>query len=652
MNIILWRDYMKKFHGLVLFLIMTLTAIGAFAASNEATIEHVSGDINQTVTAGEAIVPIVYKYKTLETINLSQQPKGVTVTYNAETSTVTVSGTPDESLQDHEYNYKLVLTASADEKLVVNGTITVKHKPAVTTLEITENGTQDVTAGDDIKPIVLTFSNMQSEKFIDIPKTFSTKKDNDKKTLTISGTIPENNNDQVYTITIVAHGLDNDATVKVTINVHRKPLVTKLTLESGKTSQTVKAGETIEPVVFKFENATELEDVVGLPNGKFSLTPDNTKKTLTLSGTVGELTEAGQYTATIGVKGLDNDASATVTITVEQQPATVTLTSGKETQTVEIGESIEPLVFKYAYTKKVNVSGNIPDGVEVSSDKESKTVTLSGKINDKNIAGEYEISVNVEGVANTASAKAKIIVKAKEESSSSATSSSSVASSSSTQTTASSSSVASSSSNIAQPSSSSVTPSSDSRSSSSAKPNSSSVTPSSSSAKSSSSTQTTASSSSVASSSSSIAQPSSSSVTPSSDSRSSSSAKPNSSSVTPSSSSVKSSSSEKATSSSSSKSDKKSSSSKAKSSSSEKGSAIELVKGNTLNFSYANNELTVTLANASTVHVQIFDMMGHLLDTHELHSSASINLGHLPRGTMLVRIFNKSFAKTSRIVIK
>lgn len=616
MNIILWRDYMKKFHGLVLFLIMTLTAIGAFAASYEATIEHVSGDINQTVTAGEAIVPIVYKYKTLEVIDLSHQPKGVTVTYDAETSTVTVSGTPDESLQDHEYNYKLVLTASADEKLVVNGTITVKHKPAVTTLEITENGTQDVTAGDDIKPIVLTFSNMRSKEFIDIPKTFSTKTDNDKKTITISGTIPENNNDQVYTITIVAHGLDNDATVKVTINVHRKPLVTKLTLESGKTSQTVKAGESIEPVVFKFENATELEDVVGLPNGKFSLTPDNTKKTLTLSGTVGELTEAGQYTATIGVKGLDNDASATVTITVEQQPATVTLSSGKETQTVEIGESIEPLVFKYAYTKKVNVSGNIPDGVEVSSDKESKTVTLSGKINDKNIAGEYEISVNVEGVANTASAKAKIIVKAKEESSSSATSSSSVASSSS----------------ITQPSSSSVTPSSDSRSSSSAKPNSSSVTPSSSSAKSSSSTQTTASSSSV------------------NKEKSSSSAE--SSNSTESSSSVKSSSSEKATSSSSSKSDKKSSSSKAKSSSSEKGSAIELAKCSPLNFSYANNELTVTLANASTVHVQIFDMMGHLLDTHELHSSASINLGHLPRGTMLVRISNKSFAKTSRIVIK
>ncbi len=607
---------MKKFHGLVLFLIMTLTAIGAFAASNEATIEHVSGDINQTVTAGEAIMPIVYKYKTLEVIDLSHQPKGVTVTYDAETSTVTVSGTPDESLQDHEYNYKLVLTASADEKLVVNGTITVKHKPAVTTLEITENGTQDVTAGDDIKPIVLTFSNMRSEEFIDIPKTFSTKTDNDKKTITISGTIPENNNDQVYTITIVAHGLDNDATVKVTINVHRKPLVTKLTLESGKTSQTVKAGESIEPVVFKFENATELEDVVGLPNGKFSLTPDNTKKTLTLSGTVGELTEAGQYTATIGVKGLDNDASATVTITVEQQPATVTLSSGKETQTVEIGESIEPLVFKYAYTKKVNVSGNIPDGVEVSSDKESKIVTLSGKINDKNIAGEYEISVNVEGVANNASAKAKIIVKAKEESSSSATSSSSVASSSS----------------ITQPSSSSVTPSSDSRSSSSAKPNSSSVTPSSSSAKSSSSTQTTASSSSV------------------NKEKSSSSAE--SSNSTESSSSVKSSSSEKATSSSSSKSDKKSSSSKAKSSSSEKGSAIELAKCSPLNFSYANNELTVTLANASTVHVQIFDMMGHLLDTHELHSSASINLGHLPRGTMLVRISNKSFAKTSRIVIK
>ena len=539
-------------------------------------VEHVSGSLDQTVTAGDPIEPIIFGYTKLLKVNLSGAPEGLSVKLDDETSTISITGAPDQDFPDKILNYQFAAYITEKDSIVFKGTITVNHKKFVTTLVPIENETQDVIAGDEIKPIVFRYAHMQkSYKISGIPKSLEVHQDKEKDLIIISGKIPENSSDQVCTITVTAMGYDNDAEATATINVKHKPGVTRLEHVSGSTSQTVEAGSAIEPITFKYENALHIGKLTGQPNGKFSLTPDNEKHTLTLSGTINELSE-GEYKIAIVVEGEINNDTAYVTLKVSPKTATITLISGKESQTVEIGESIEPLVFKYAYVKNVKVSGYIPEGVEVSSDKESHTVTLSGKVTD-NVAGEYEFSVNVEGVANTASAKAKIIVKAKE-SSSSATSSSSIASSSSNATVA---------------SSSSVVPSSDSREKSS-----SSVTASSSSAKSSSSTESATSSSS------------------------------------------------------SSKNDKKSSSSKAKSSSSEKGSAIELVKYSTINFCYANNELTVTLASASTAHVQIFDMMGHLLDTYELHSSASINLGHLPRGAMLARISNKSFAKTSRIVIK
>ncbi|MBR4786109.1 MAG: T9SS type A sorting domain-containing protein [Fibrobacter sp.] len=165
------------------------------------------------------------------------------------------------------------------------------------------------------------------------------------------------------------------------------------------------------------------------------------------------------------------------------------------------------------------------------------------------------------------------------------------------------------------------------------------------------SSSSVASSSSVEESSSSIVA-SSSSIVPSS----SSVVPPSSSSEKSSSSSAKSSSSEKSSSSSakSSSSSAKSSSSKAKSSSSEKGDAIVAAALPNFGLGYVNNELTVTLPKASMVRVQVFDLMGHRVESFSESVSAtrSFSLAHLNKGSYVVRVESGRMARSAKIVVK
>ncbi len=526
-------------------------------------LEYISGSLNQTVTAGDSIEPIAYRYKSLYRISISGQPKGIKAVYDESTWTISIIGAPDESYPDQDFNYKLVVYSTEKDSVVVNGELHVKHKPAVTTLKVIENATQNVTAGNAIKPIVFSFANMNDVEVKGIPQNFTPDRNNEKKTLTISGTIPESHGDKVYTISVIAKGLDNNDTATATISVVHKPIVTKLELQSNNASQTVKAGSPIEPVIFKGDGVLRLEPS-GLPKGTFMTSQDSTNKTLKLTGTVDDLDAGGTYKVKLIAKGIDNNDTTYITITVQPQAATVELINGKDAQTKNIGDSIESIIFKYSYVKGITIIGNIPEGITYKQDQDKHTITFSGKINESNNAGEYIFGLSVEGNNSADSAKTKVIVKSKSE------------------------------------------------------PSSSSIASSSSSAKSSSSKEIATSSSS----SSKVA--SSSSKTPSS------------------------SSSAKATSSSS---NKASSSSSAKSSSS-KGTKIEQVLRDAFKFSYSNNELTATLANAAPTQVQIFDLTGHLIETYELETSASINLGHLPRGTVLLRISSKNFIKTTRIAIK
>ena len=124
------------------------------------------------------------------------------------------------------------------------------------------------------------------------------------------------------------------------------------------------------------------------------------------------------------------------------------------------------------------------------------------------------------------------------------------------------------------------------------------------------------------------------------------------SSKTTSSSSAKSSSSGKSKSSSST-SESSSSSKKGKSSSSEKSSIIASALP-AFEFGFANNELTVVLPNPAMLRVQVFDMMGHTVETfaESVAASKSFNLAHLKKGNYVVRVESERFARTAKVLVR
>jgi hypothetical protein len=215
-----------------------------------------------------------------------------------------------------------------------------------THLKILENGTQNLMAGDSIQPIQLEYSNMPGDPQIvsTVAGTFMSRNDQDHRKLTLMGVINEKVGDGTYTIKIVAKGTVNNDSVTVTITVTHKPMVTSIKLISGESTQSVVAGDSIKPVVFKIENAKMVKPS-GFPGGG-SIVIDQDASTATLIGKVNK-TIKGDYVVKVYAEGLDNTDSATVTIKVSPLPMVFELVSGNDNQTVVAGESIEPIIYGF-----------------------------------------------------------------------------------------------------------------------------------------------------------------------------------------------------------------------------------------------------------------------------------------------------------------
>ena len=722
---------------------------------------HSSGKLEQTVTGGEPIEPIVFDYKRLLKFDIVDElPPGLIASSDG-SSKLTIEGTIPTARRDNEYTYKLVAYMTEQDFVVYDCKLKVNHTPARTTIKALANDSQDVVAGDDIKPIRLKYENITDLNFKDIPSSLNTFNNTDAKEILIQGPIPEDYGDMTIVMYVYAKGLDNNDSAKITFNIKHKPSITKMEHASGDIEQTVNAGDAIKPIVFKYENAKSAKGS-GFPEGTFEVIRDPETKTITVQGTVSN-SASGEYEAKIVAEGYDNNDMATVKITVLQPDAdleivenesqevmagdkikdivvvfknaqevnvshliptltydkvtgegkiiisgyipedyedmTITpvinakgsnnstdvvsatikvkhkpfvtaiqLTSGNAEQTVTAGDSIKPIVYKLEHVKDIDVKG-VPKGINAEPDNEAKTLTVLGAVSPTAGEGDYVFTINVAGTDNNATATGTITVK--KPASSASVSSSSIAASSSSEPPVSSSSIKQSSDSK---SSSSQAPASSSSavkaSSSSEAKNSSSSTEKSSDSKSSSSQVSASSSSAVKTSSSSEAKNSSSSTIKSSDSKSSSSQVPASSSSTgKSSSSVAKSSDSKSSSSqapaSSSSAVKASSSSKTKnssastvkssdsksSSSSKKEQSIPYVQ-NLKIASWSIEANTLSIATKNPVTLQITDLMGNLVESVDVKTYASIDLGHLPRGIYLVRIAGDSLKKASRIMIK
>ena len=605
-----------------------------------------SGEADQNVEAGKTITPIVFDYEGITSYSVSGLPSGLTYIIDEANQIILITGTVDKDIMSGDYEYKVTVENDAGGTASQTGKISVTDGEGKTDIEIFENETQKVVAGNEIKPVVFVFKNVRVDENL---SSFNTSEGSLKGTfnysvngnkLTVSGTVDENMQDDTYSIKIIVKGENNCDTAFASVEVTHKPVVTKVTILEN-ASQKVTEGDSIKPIVFYREHALRTE-MSNFPGGYRPITSGDT---VTIIGLIQE-GSSGLHNFVLSVFGPDNQASAKATIEVIPGTMAFDLVEGSDNQTVVAGQDITPIVYQYKHVKKIDGKG-IPQNLKVEQDKEKKQVKISGTVDPKSATHEYVYTFDLTdyyGNTKTVSGKVNVLASIDEISSSSKVSSSSnsVASSSSTKPASSSSSVKSSSS-VAQSSSSIKTSSSSVKSSSSAKP---------------------ASSSSSVKSSSSVAQSSSSIKTSSSSVKSSSSAKPaSSSSSVKSSSSVAQSSSSTKTSSSSVKSSSSSDQNEESSSSfydyttsirpSDKGAFVSVVM-NGVNFGYANNVLTVALSSASMVRVQVFDLTGHLVESlaESMVGSKSYSLAHLNRGSYLVRVESGSQVRSARIVVK
>ena len=227
----------------------------------------------------------------------------------------------------------------------------------------------------------------------------------------------------------------------------------------------VKAGETIEPIVFNY-NAIEEFKVSELVPG-LNVFFDEEDHTIAITGTVDAAVESGDYDYTVTVKDKDSkEHSLSGTISVEGlSNITKIRVVENETQKVAPGGSLKPIVLHFSNVKFTEDMRNfkfeqtLPGSLSISVD--DNIMTIDGKVDARTKDGLYSIKVIAKGEQNNDTAFAAVEVV------SNANSSSSSASATSSSSSASSASVSSSSSAGQSSSSSASAKSSDSKSSSS-----------------------------------------------------------------------------------------------------------------------------------------------------------------------------------------
>ncbi len=511
-----------------------------------------SGDVNQEVIAGKSITPIVFDYEGITSYSVSGLPSGLVKNIDEKKHKIMIVGSVNSDVMSGDYEYKVTVKNDQGDEKSMSGTIVVESGKARTSIKlVSEKARQEVLAGNEIEPVVFEFANVHVDESLSSFKfegslkgSFAYSVEGNK--LTCSGTVDENLKGGLYTIRIIAIGENNNDTAFANVDVIHKSVETKVYVIENET-QSLTAGDSIKPIVFKVEHGSNCE-LANFPGG-YGLKKDG--NTVTITGLVEENAK-GPYEVVLTVTGADNNASAKATINVAAGVMSFDVIEGSDNQTVVAGQEIVPIVYQYDHMLSAKGSG-IPEDLEVKQDKEKKQVKIYGTVDPEMAAHEYVYSFELTdyyGETKTVTGKINVVREL---------SSSSVAASSSSEATSSSS--AKSSSSSAKSSSSNV-------------------------------------------------------ILSSSEGSSSSSVK--------------------------------------QSSSSEKTTKIVTVAMNSVKFGYANNALTVAVPTSSMVHVQVFDLTGHLVETfaESVNGTKSISLAHLNRGNYLVRVESDSQMRTAKIAVK
>ena len=297
-----------------MFYITVLSLKDAFVLSG--------GSLKQNVMAGDSIEPIVFDYQKFHNYRIDNLPSGLIDKKDTNSKTITIEGAAEKVQRDKKYTFALVAYLTEQDSVVYNLELEVERIPVVTSIKALGNDSQVVVAGDSIKPITLKYENITDLHFKDIPKTLDHYNDHDPeaKTILLQGAIPEDFGDSTLVMSICVKGLDNNDTAFVKLVIKHKPGETKMEHVSGKTTQTVNAGDSIEPIVFKYELAMNAKGL-NFPKGTLVAERDTKAKTITVKGAVNKKV-SGEYNIRVVAEGYENNDTAKVKIIVKNPEAT------------------------------------------------------------------------------------------------------------------------------------------------------------------------------------------------------------------------------------------------------------------------------------------------------------------------------------------
>lgn len=231
-----------------------------------------SGDVNQEVTAGESITPIVFDYEGITSYSVSGLPSGLTKTLDSKKQKIMIAGSVNSDVMSGDYEYKVTVWNEKDDEKSVSGTIAVVGGQARTSIKLfSDNTSQEVLAGNEIEPVVFQFANVRVDESLSSFKfegslkgSFAYSVEGNK--LTCSGTVDKNSLAGLYTIRIIAIGENNNDTAFANVNVTRESVESSSSVEASSSSSVAASSSSAEPSSSSgnIEESSSSEQTIGI----------------------------------------------------------------------------------------------------------------------------------------------------------------------------------------------------------------------------------------------------------------------------------------------------------------------------------------------------------------------------------------------------
>ena len=231
-----------------------------------------SGDVNQEVTAGESITPIVFDYEGITSYSVSGLPSGLTKTLDSKKQKIMIVGSVNSDVMSGDYGYKVTVWNEKDDEKSVSGTIAVVGGQARTSIKLfSDNTSQEVLAGNEIEPVVFEFANVRVDESLSSFKfegslkgSFAYSVEGNK--LTCSGTVDENSKAGLYTIRVIAIGENNNDTAFANVEVTRESVESSSSVEASSSSSVAASSSSAEPSSSSsnIEESSSSEQTIGI----------------------------------------------------------------------------------------------------------------------------------------------------------------------------------------------------------------------------------------------------------------------------------------------------------------------------------------------------------------------------------------------------